>query len=289
MTIVIHTIQGVRRVMNQMRTAGKTIGYVPTMGYLHEGHLALVEQAKREGDIVVMSIFVNPAQFGPNEDFDEYPRDLDRDVALAKEHKVDYIFAPTVEEMYPTEQTIQIIPGAIAKKMCGASRPTHFDGVLKVILKLFNIVQPDYAYFGLKDAQQVAIIETFVHDFNIDVAIRRVPIVREEDGLAKSSRNVNLTEEERQKAPKIYEILREGRARLARGTRLEEVQAYIEEALVKETGGVVDYVSILHYPSLTEPRLGEEMIIACAVQFSKTRLIDNVIVGGICNVPQYAE
>ena len=152
MTVVIHTIQGVRRVMNQMRDAGKTIGYVPTMGYLHEGHLALVDQAKREADVVIMSIFVNPAQFGPNEDFDEYPRDLDRDVALAKEHKVDYIFAPTVEEMYPTEQTIQIIPGAIAQQMCGASRPTHFDGVLKVILKLFNIVQPDYAYFGLKDA-----------------------------------------------------------------------------------------------------------------------------------------
>ena len=170
----------------------RTVGFVPTMGFLHEGHLSLVKQAREQNDIVVMSIFVNPAQFGPGEDFEAYPRDAERDASLAQAAGVDILFMPTPEEMYPQDGGIRILPGPQANVLCGASRPGHFDGVLKVVLKLFNIVDPDRSYFGMKDAQQLAIIETFVRDFNLRTSIVRVPIIRDQDGLAKSSRNVNL-------------------------------------------------------------------------------------------------
>lgn len=204
---VVTTIQALAEEINAAKQAHQTIGLVPTMGYLHEGHLTLAQTARAENDVVVMSIFVNPTQFGPNEDFESYPRDLPRDTALAQSVGVDIMFAPSVEEMYPHDGGIRIQAGEQATILCGASRPGHFDGVLQIVSKLFHLAQPTRAYFGQKDAQQVAIIATMVRDFNFPLEIRVVPIVREEDGLAKSSRNVYLSETERQEAPAIYEAL----------------------------------------------------------------------------------
>jgi len=258
---------------------GKTVGYVATMGFLHEGHLSLIERARKENDLVVLSIFVNPTQFGPGEDFEDYPRDTERDLRLAKEAGVDYTFMPTRETMYPTDAGIRIFPGEMANVLCGASRPTHFDGVLQVILKLFHIVDPDYAYFGMKDVQQLAIIESFVRDYNFRTKIVRVPTYREEDGLAKSSRNVHLMKREREEAPALYEALKRGKYALHEGKSKQEVEAITKNWIEKNTSGTVDYVSLLAYPQLTIPQEETEMfVLACAVHFSKTRLIDNIII-----------
>lgn len=275
---IVHSIQELRTLLKHTDRPQSTVGFVPTMGYLHEGHLELVKQAKEQNDTVVMSIFVNPTQFGPGEDFDSYPRDLERDSKLAEEAGVDIIFAPSVEEMYPRDGGIRIIPGPQANRLCGASRPGHFDGVLQVVLKLFNIVEPDRSYFGMKDAQQLALIETFVRDYNIRTKIVRVPIVREYDGLAKSSRNVNLTIEERQDAPVIYQALQKGATWVSDRNSPEEVERRIANYITSTSSGVIDYVQLLDYPSLdpvTEQT--NEIIIACAVKFSSTRLIDNII------------
>lgn len=204
---VLTTIAELREVVQMAKYNRQSIGLVPTMGYLHEGHLTLASNARSENDLIIMSIFVNPTQFGPNEDYESYPRDLPRDTELAKSVGVDYIFAPSVEEMYPHNGGISIRAGRQAHILCGASRPGHFDGVLQVVAKLFNLVQPDRAYFGQKDAQQVAIIQTMVRDYNFPVTIRVVPVVREEDGLAKSSRNVYLSAVERSQAPAIQQGL----------------------------------------------------------------------------------
>lgn len=257
---------------------GKTIGFVPTMGYLHEGHLSLVEQARNENDIVVMSIFVNPAQFGPNEDFETYPRDFDRDAKLAEEAGVDIIFNPSTEEMYPYDGGIQIIAGEQANMLCGSSRPGHFDGVLKVLAKLFHIVSPTRAYFGMKDAQQLAIVETFVRDYDFPVVIRRVPIVREEDGLAKSSRNVRLNSQEREEAPIIYQALLAGKEQYMAEPDGQKAESIVSEMIERNSSGKVDYVSILDYPSLKPVTEQSELILlATAVYFEKVRLIDNII------------
>lgn len=248
------------------------------MGFLHEGHLSLVKHAKEQNDIVVMSIFVNPAQFGPGEDFESYPRDLERDVRLAEEAGVNILFIPSVQEMYPFEGGIRILPGPQADELCGASRPGHFDGVLKVVLKLFNIIDPDRSYFGMKDAQQLAIIETFVRDFNLRTKIMRVPIVREVDGLAKSSRNVNLTPEERNQAPIIHQALLKGAKLHSNGMKPEQIEIEVANYITEGSTGQIDYVKMLSYPNL-QPVTNEtnEVILAVAVKFSKTRLIDNII------------
>ncbi|QTD42158.1 pantoate--beta-alanine ligase [Sporosarcina sp. Te-1] len=265
------------KLIDRSNRNGKSVGYVPTMGFLHEGHLSLVSQAKANNDIVVMSIFVNPAQFGPGEDYEAYPRDLERDVALAEKAGVDFVFAPSVEEMYPTDGGIRILPGQQADVLCGASRLGHFDGVLKVLLKLFNIVDPDRSYFGMKDAQQLAIIETFVRDYFLRTEIVRVPTVRESDGLAKSSRNVNLSETERLEAPFLYQALQMGQKRIGVSSP-DEIEKAIAEFISKQTSGIVDYAKVLSYPSLSEVSEDDsEIILACAVKFSKTRLIDNII------------
>lgn len=275
---VIHAIEPLRKELIRRKKDGQTIGFVPTMGFLHEGHLALVKQARAENDFVVMSIFVNPAQFSPGEDYDTYPRNEQRDLALAASADVDIVFMPDVKEMYPRTNTIEITPGLQAGTLCGATRPTHFDGVLKVILKLFNIVTPDCAYFGMKDAQQLAIIETFVEDFNFDVKIKRVPTVRETDGLAKSSRNVRLSGQERLEAPVIYEALTRGETCLKEERNVQRTEDEVKTFIEEKTSGTIDYVSVLAYPSL-QPWTGEdgEVIIACAVKFEKTRLIDNLL------------
>ncbi len=276
---IIHTIQELQALLDRNLRQGKTVGFVPTMGFLHEGHLSLVEQARQQNDIVVMSIFVNPAQFGPGEDFEAYPRDAHRDAGLAAGAGVDILFMPTPEEMYPQEGGIRILPGAQATELCGASRPGHFDGVLKVVLKLFNIVDPDHSYFGMKDAQQLAIIETFVHDFNLRTKIVRVPTVREQDGLAKSSRNVHLTDAERQQAPAIQQALQLGASLVAEGVSVEDIEQQVAAAIVANSSGSIDYVSLLAYPALTKDiDQTSEVILACAVKFSQTRLIDNIII-----------
>lgn len=275
---VIHSIDQLKKSINRAKRERQTVGFVPTMGFLHEGHLALVKQARIENELVIMSIFVNPAQFGPGEDYETYPRNEQKDFALASAAGVDIIFMPDVDEMYPRESTIQLLPGSQANALCGHTRPGHFDGVLKVILKLFNIVEPDQSYFGMKDAQQLAIIETFVEDFNFTTTIERVPTVREADGLAKSSRNIRLTEEERKNAPAIYQALKIGEEAFKAKETVEEIERQVQAYIEEKSAGTIDYVSLLAYPSLEKwTGQSEEVIIACAVNYSQARLIDNMI------------
>lgn len=275
---VVTLITELKEIVKAAKQNGQSIGLVPTMGYLHEGHLTLAKEARKENDLVIMSIFVNPTQFGPNEDFESYPRDLPRDTKLAESAGVDIIFAPSVEEMYPTDGGITIRAGRQSEILCGASRPGHFDGVLQVVAKLFHLAEPTYAYFGQKDAQQVAIIQTMVRDYNFPLALRTVPIVREEDGLAKSSRNVYLTEQDRKEAPAIYAAL--GLAKdemLATGN----VEAAIEKArkhIEMETSGRIDYLELLSYPDLAQVQENTtDVLLAVAVYIGKTRLIDNLM------------
>lgn len=275
---VLTTIAELREVIQMAKYNQQSIGLVPTMGYLHEGHLTLAANARSENELVIMSIFVNPTQFGPNEDFESYPRDLPRDTELAKSVGVDYIFAPSVEEMYPHNGGISIRAGRQAHILCGASRPGHFDGVLQVVAKLFNLVQPDRAYFGQKDAQQVAIIQTMVRDYNFPVTIRVVPVVREEDGLAKSSRNVYLSAGERSQAPAIQQGLQLAKRELLESGSVESAIALAKKIIHDNTDGHVDYLMILSYPDLQEiDDRTEQIVVAAAVQIGKTRLIDNLI------------
>ncbi|MFP3917409.1 pantoate--beta-alanine ligase [Lysinibacillus telephonicus] len=275
---VITTIEQLKLIIKKEKSEGKTIGLVPTMGYLHEGHLTLASNARLENDVVVMSIFVNPTQFGPNEDFESYPRDLERDKKLAESAGVDIIFAPDIEEMYPTDGGIKIRAGRQAEILCGASRPGHFDGVLQVVSKLFHIVEPTRAYFGQKDAQQVAIIQTLVRDYNFPLEIRTVPIVREEDGLAKSSRNVYLTEVERKEAPAIYEALLIAKEQFEANQNSEVAIDSATKHIEKYTSGKIDYLQILAYPDLKPVTdKTKQYLIAAAVYIGKTRLIDNII------------
>ncbi len=270
---IITTLSDLATWVQQAKQQGESIGLVPTMGYLHEGHISLVDMAKSENAKVVMSIFVNPAQFGPNEDFDRYPRDLERDSKLAAAAGTDVIFAPTAEEMYPRETPIQLSAGALADVLCGAKRPGHFDGVLKVVTKLFHLVQPDRAYFGQKDAQQLAIIESLVEDFNFPLSIRRGETVREDDGLAKSSRNVYLSEQERTEAVHLRKALLIGKEAVLND---KDAVQLVTEYLEREVSGKIDYIELLSYPTLDQ-HIRDQAILALAVQFEKARLIDNII------------
>lgn len=274
---IIQTINELQHFLDSHKD--KTIGFVPTMGYLHEGHLALLNQAREENKLVVSSIFVNPAQFGPNEDLDRYPRDIERDTELATKAGVDILFVPSLNEMYPFDSGITIHAGELSTKLCGESRPGHFDGVLKVITKLFHIVQPTKAYFGQKDAQQIAIIETFVKAYNFPVQIVRVSTVREPDGLAKSSRNVFLSENERVEAVHLYKALTIATKTWKETKNINEAltkgKAYIEQ----NTSGRIDYLQALTYPNLqTDLEDAQQILFATAVFFQNARLIDNIIV-----------
>ncbi|WP_170885528.1 pantoate--beta-alanine ligase [Bacillus alkalicellulosilyticus] len=265
--------------LQQQIPNGKTVGFVPTMGFLHEGHLSLVQQAKKECDLVVMSIFVNPLQFGPNEDFDRYPRNFERDCLLAEQEGVDFLFYPTVKEMYPVQPALTVKVHEGVDVLCGKSRPGHFDGVATVVLKLLQIVSPERAYFGLKDAQQVAAIEKLIRDFHLRVTLVGCPTLREHDGLAKSSRNVNLTRSERENASNLYQSLLLGKQVVEAGEyRSQKVLSVIEEFVRKNVTGTVDYIEVLSYPELGEiEHLSGRCILAIAVQYSKARLIDNII------------
>ncbi|WP_026694851.1 pantoate--beta-alanine ligase [Peribacillus kribbensis] len=275
----ISDITTLKSVLQEDRRGGASIGFVPTMGYLHEGHQSLMEQARKDNEIVVLSVFVNPLQFGPNEDFETYPRDIERDEKVARAAGVDYIFYPSVEEMYPKKPSISFHVHERAGVLCGTQRPGHFDGVAAVLTKLFNIVQPDRAYFGLKDAQQVAVIESLVEDFNIPVEIVPVKTIREQDGLAKSSRNVYLSEKERDEAPAIFRSLEKAEKAISEG---EREAAAIRDIIISEiesnSGGIIDYIEVLSYPDLQPLKeIKGRIIMAAAVKFSRARLIDNKI------------
>ncbi|ABO48710.1 pantothenate synthetase [Desulforamulus reducens MI-1] len=273
------TVDEVRSFINSVRREGKTVGLVPTMGYLHQGHLSLVHEAKRSCDVVIVSIFVNPTQFDPNEDYQTYPRDLQRDVALVADAGVEAIFAPEAEEMYSQGFSSFVDVTGVSECLCGASRPGHFRGVATVVTKLFNIVLPDAAFFGQKDFQQVMVIKRMVADLNMSVQIIDVPIVREEDGLALSSRNVYLSQEERKAALVLHRSLHLAKEQVNEGERsAQQIKERIIKEIQAEPLANIDYVEILSVPDLKPIEIIKgNVLLALAVRFGKTRLIDNSI------------
>ena len=272
------TIHGLSASLSSARQARKTIGFVPTMGNLHEGHLNLVREARKLCDVVVVSIFVNPIQFGPNEDFDSYPRTLEQDSNLLADVGCDIVFAPSVEQMYGSNSRLTTIRvSEITNDLCGAQRPGHFDGVAVVVTKLFNIVQPTFAFFGQKDYQQLAVIKQMVQDLNMPIEVIGVPITRAEDGLALSSRNGYLSEEHRATAPAIYKALQSAEANLKQGRALTEVLADIKTELT-DRGFVVDYVEARSPMLQTVTQFDQDIVLFVAAKIGKTRLIDNLSV-----------
>ena len=271
------------RTVAEVREAyqGGEVGLVPTMGYLHEGHLSLIRKARQENEIVVVSVFVNPTQFAPNEDYDIYPRDLERDAELAREAGCDFLFAPSAEEMYPAGYRTYVNVEEITEKLCGASRPCHFRGVTTVVSKLFNITRPKRAYFGQKDAQQALVIMAMTSDLNFPVEIRTVPTVREADGLALSSRNTYLRPDERKAAPVLFRSLQAARALFLQGERRREaLLAAAEKVLAEEPKTQVEYLSLVHPLTLEEvERVEKQALLALAVRIGKVRLIDNLMLG----------
>lgn len=277
---VIQRIPQMKEVSRKARSEGKVIGLVPTMGSLHEGHLSLVREARKMADIVVVSVFVNPTQFGPSEDFEKYPRDVTRDAELLTSEKTDYIFLPKTEEIYPANYHTYVKVRDLSAKMCGVSRPDHFEGVSTVVLKLFHIVDPHFAYFGQKDAQQLVIIRKMVSDLNLDVEIVRLPIVREADGLALSSRNLYLSAEERKSATVLYRALQHAQKRIDEGEKKSKtLMKEMREIIESEPLARIDYISVTDMVELKEMKtLKGKCLIALAVYFGSTRLIDNIIV-----------
>ena len=275
---IITTIAELQQAIYEEKQNGKSVGYVPTMGFLHEGHVSLMQRARKENDLVVLSIFVNPLQFGPNEDFDSYPRDIERDENIAKNIGVDYLFYPNVEEMYHGTPSVTVHVQSRTDCLCGKKRPGHFDGVATVLTKFFNIIQPNKAYFGLKDAQQVAVVEGLIQDFNFPVELVPVEIVREEDGLAKSSRNVFLSAEERQEAKELYQSLLKAQNAITAGERNPDtIVKLVSDHISAHTHGLIDYVEVYQYPELQRvTTLSGQIIVAVAVKFTKARLIDNI-------------
>lgn len=276
---IISTLKAMQQERAKLAKEQKSVGYVATMGFLHEGHQSLMKRSKAENDITVLSIFVNPLQFGEGEDFETYPRDAVRDQRIAEQEGIDIVFMPEAAEMYPGNGAIKMLVSDRVDVLCGRSRPGHFDGVVTVLSKLFHLIQPDRAYFGLKDAQQVAVVQALVHDLNFPLEVVPVPTVREEDGLAKSSRNVYLSEQERQVAPAIHQALQQARKSIQDGTNdPEKIASAVKEFINRQTSGRIDYVEILSYPALKPAKQIEaRIIIAAAVYFDKARLIDNLV------------
>jgi pantoate--beta-alanine ligase len=271
--------QEMQRRSEQQRREGMIIAFVPTMGYLHEGHLSLMREGRKKADCLVTSIFVNPTQFGPGEDFERYPRDMKRDLALIKDVGVDICFTPTVAEIYPDGFQTFVEVERVTQNLCGISRPGHFRGVTTVVAKLFNIVKPHLAFFGQKDYQQLITIKRMVRDLNMDVEVVGLPTVRESNGLAMSSRNAYLNPKKRKEAARLYRSLIKGKELYAGGTRnsaaiLQEVRKIIEE----DGSAVIDYVKICDAHTLEDiEEIKGEAVIALAVTMGKTRLIDNII------------
>ena len=277
---IIERIEELRSQIKAWKKEGKTIGFVPTMGYLHEGHKSLIDRAVKENDKVVVSDFVNPMQFGPKEDLATYPRDLDMDANLCKDAGVDIIFYPSAETMYKDSFSSFVDMNTLTKGLCGKTRPIHFRGVCTVLAKLFNIVTPDRAYFGQKDAQQLAVVKHMVEDLNFDIEIIGCPIIREADGLAKSSRNTYLLKEQRESAVVLSKALSMGKQMIENGEAdPQKVISAIEEEIKKVQGTKIDYVEIVTWPYLeTATTTKGSILCALAVYFDKVRLIDNFII-----------
>ncbi|WP_408955459.1 pantoate--beta-alanine ligase [Natroniella sp. ANB-PHB2] len=275
---VVKEISEVRGFINQSEE--QAVGFVPTMGYLHQGHLALIEQAREENELVVLSIFVNPTQFGPDEDYEEYPRDLERDLELARNGGVDLVFMPDADKMYKNNAATKVEVTGLTGKLCGASRAGHFSGVCTVVSKLFNIVNPTRAYFGQKDYQQVLVIKRMVEDLNFDLEIVTVPIVREEDGLAISSRNKYLNQAEREAALVLFDSLQRAKELIDNGERnAKAIGEVLSNKIEAEPLAEIDYVSIVDGNNLEKiDQISGRVLIALAVYIGETRLIDNLVV-----------
>lgn len=277
---IVKTVEDVREQVKVWREQGLSVGLVPTMGYLHEGHKSLIDKAVEQNDCVVVSVFVNPIQFGPTEDLATYPRDLEHDAAICEEAGADLIFHPQPEEMYYDDFCTYIDMDNLTKGLCGKTRPTHFRGVCTVVGKLFHIVGPDRAYFGQKDAQQLAVIRRMVRDLNFPLQIVGCPIVREEDGLAKSSRNTYLSPEERKAAVILHKGLEKGEEMVRAGERdAGKVKKAICDIIESEPLAKIDYVDIVDFDNIQEKEVLEGSVLAAvAVYIGKTRLIDNFII-----------
>jgi len=277
---LVRKIEEIKAITRGAAREGKSVGFVPTMGYLHEGHISLMKKARAENDFLAVSIFVNPTQFGPTEDLDSYPRDLERDLRLCEEAGVDAVFAPEPGEMYPQDYSTYVtVEGGVTAGLCGKSRPIHFRGVATVVTKLFNIVRPERAYFGQKDAQQVAVIKKMVRDMNQDVQVIACPIVREADGLALSSRNTYLSPVERQDALTLSSSLFGAVGLISSGEKsADAVRGYIESRFSGIKSASIDYIEIVD-PDTMEPLslISDRALIAIAVKIGKTRLIDNIV------------
>ena len=277
---IINRRQRMASLTRKLRRENKTIGFVPTMGALHEGHFALIKEARQMSDVVVVSIFVNPTQFNEQADFDKYPRDLTNDAALLSEYQVDYIFAPETSEIYGDDFSTFVYVEGLTETLEGASRPGHFRGVATVVTILFNTIRPDFAFFGQKDAQQIAVIKRLTRDLGFDTEIIVAPTVREESGLAMSSRNARLSDEERQKASIIYKALRQAKSAAREGERnAAHLAEIVRQKIEEEPLSQIDYIAIVDHETL-EPieKIRENAaLVAVAVRFGKVRLIDNVI------------
>ena len=273
------TVAGVKAQVRAWKKEGLSVGLVPTMGYLHEGHKSLIERAVKENDRVVVSIFVNPTQFGPTEDLESYPRDLNADSILCEEARAALIFQPEVSEMYAEDFTTYVNTSGVTAELCGKSRPIHFRGVCTVVNKLFNIATPDRAYFGEKDAQQLAVIRRMVRDLNMNVDIVGCPIIREADGLAKSSRNTYLSPEERQAALVLSRAIEAGKAMVQSGEKDgEKVLDEMKRIISEEPLARIDYVEMVKWDTIeVHHRVDGPVLVAIAVFIGKTRLIDNFI------------
>jgi pantoate--beta-alanine ligase len=273
-------ITQIKEYIRKQQSAGASIGFIPTMGYLHEGHLSLIRRSVRETDITVVSIFVNPIQFGPTEDLAKYPRDLEKDRQLIQEIGAAVVFIPSTDEMYGEDYQTYVHVEKITKTLCGISRPNHFQGVTTVVTKLFNIVRPDRAYFGQKDAQQALVIKKMVHDLNMDVEIIVCPTVRETDGLAMSSRNAYLNVEERQQAVVLYQTLMTAKDLIRQKEKdALMIKKRMEDMIGNKPLANIDYISIIDALSLQDvSNISGMVLIALAVKFGTTRLIDNIMV-----------
>jgi len=275
----IHDIRQMRKTAETLRTQGNTIAFVPTMGYLHEGHLSLMRQGRKLADTLVASIFVNPAQFAPGEDYDAYPRDPERDAALAEKAGVDILFMPHKKDLYPEGYETYITQTHLPGHLCGRSRPTHFTGVMTIVAKLFNIVQPDYAVFGQKDYQQLAIIRKMARDLDFGIDIIGGPIVRESDGLAMSSRNKYLSPSQRQSALQLYRGLEEAKKAVAKGeTKAAALIETVEKIIASAPETNIDYIAVCDPDTLADQKIIDRpALMALAVRVGETRLIDNII------------
>ncbi len=278
---VVNTVNEVRKEVKEWKKQGLTVGLVPTMGFLHEGHASLIRKAAEQCDRVVVSDFVNPTQFAPNEDLESYPRDIEHDMKICEESGADLIFHPGVEEMYCPDFSTYVNMTGPSDELCGKSRPIHFRGVCTVVSKLFNIASPDKAYFGQKDAQQLAVIMRMVRDLNFDIEIVGCPIIRESDGLAKSSRNTYLSPEQRSAATVLHRALEEGRKLAESGEKsAAAVIAKITEIIESEPLARIDYVNVTSFPEIIPTEeINGSILAAVAVYFGNTRLIDNFILG----------